>query len=214
MNALQQRVQLEAQGRFGALSVTDTAKANAAMVTLANGVVAAFNNLVDDAQFKDPDVYLRWAAEYVPLLGLAMPDTANVTAARDANISTLRTQIEKWGTTYRYWALNGRRDDGTPYSAEMWLDFMGTLRSAIKAYDASLWDDSMVKLFAEQMAVAGGELADMAKKKVDQMTGFLGWLYDNKNWLIPVAGGALVLVYFGPALGILATSSAKRRAAG
>ncbi|MFE8599832.1 hypothetical protein [Archangium violaceum] len=64
--------------------------------------------------------------------------------------------LEKWASTYRTWAVNGRRDDGTAYDVQRFLDFGrkdvadAVERIAGEAYDRSLF--AAVKAAASETA--------------------------------------------------------------
>lgn len=227
MDAWQRRRAELAVASFGGFGAAEPAvgmdidKANAAMVVLANEVVALFDKMTVKVNYMDPGVALRWLGKVTgavwPMLDLITPNLPSPDeseeVARDGRIRALEQIIIKWGTTYRYWALNGKRDDGTPYTFDQWLGFLKELRGQIMDIDASVWDDNIIARFVAAMKAAGADAwaaaADAAKKGL----GWLAWLEDNKTLILGVAGTGVLLMYFGPALGILATDSARRRAA-
>jgi hypothetical protein len=64
--------------------------------------------------------------------------------------------LERWASSYRTWALNGRRDDGTAYDVQRFLDFGrkdvadAVERISGEAYDRSLF--AAVKYAASETA--------------------------------------------------------------
>jgi hypothetical protein len=64
--------------------------------------------------------------------------------------------LEKWASSYRTWALSGRRDDGTAYDVQRFLDFGrkdvadAVERISGEAYDRSLF--AAVKYAASETA--------------------------------------------------------------
>ncbi|QRN92836.1 hypothetical protein JRI60_26875 [Archangium violaceum] len=61
--------------------------------------------------------------------------------------------LEQWASTYRRWALAGRRDDGSEYTVERFLDFgRNDLADAVQKISAEAYDRS---LFAAVKAAAG-----------------------------------------------------------
>ncbi|OJT27318.1 hypothetical protein BO221_04860 [Archangium sp. Cb G35] len=69
------------------------------------------------------------------------PEAASIKKAF-ADVGVL---LERWASTYRTWAVNGRRDDGTAYDVQRFLDFGrkdvadAVERIAGEAYDRSLF---------------------------------------------------------------------------
>lgn len=73
--------------------------------------------------------------------------------AKQTNAKTMQSiqaQIEKWASTYREWATNGRRDDGTPYSWRQWFDYGLDLTKQAQSVAGGAWEDSSWEMARRQ----------------------------------------------------------------
>jgi hypothetical protein len=67
--------------------------------------------------------------------------------------------LDKWATTYRAWAANGQRDDGTEYSVQRFLDFGRTdLGDAVEKISAEAYDRSLFAALKYTVTETGKQL--------------------------------------------------------
>lgn len=98
--------------------------------------------------------------------------------ARDTNaktMQTIRTQIEKWASTYRSWAAGGQRDDGTPYSWQQWFDYGLDLTKQALSVAGGAWEDSSWEA-ARRQSMPVEALSTSTKAVVENAGGAVDWL--------------------------------------
>jgi hypothetical protein len=102
--------------------------------------------------------------------------------AKETNAKTMQAiqlQIEKWASTYREWATNGRRDDGSPYSWRQWFDYGLDLTKQAISVSGGAWEDSSWEMARRQSMPI--EAATTAIKGTVQAAGEASdWL--GKQW--------------------------------
>jgi len=118
---------------FGATPAATTVEQTA----VADRAVAAVRRAYSDGASKiglTPDAiarfFLVWTLDLIPSVSEYF--TSNQELAVRKNYSQLGVLIKRWETTYRAWAVQRRRDDGTPYGWRQWSDFALTLLGSIR----------------------------------------------------------------------------------
>lgn len=77
---------------------------------------------------------------------------SNGRAAILGSYNQLGIDIDKWASTYRQWATDGHRDDGSAYDWGRWTDFSKDLTSASQAYIQYAQDANLVTAYASAVA--------------------------------------------------------------
>ncbi len=62
--------------------------------------------------------------------------------ASEYAIKTVAQEFAKWSTTWLRWAMNGKRDDGSPYSWGQWLDGAKQITKDAQDIGGISWDYS------------------------------------------------------------------------
>ena len=135
---------------FAAVSLEQTASADAAVMAVERAYTAGAVKIG-----LNPDNIARFlllgVGNLIPVVSELFMTAAE--QATRANYSRLGDQIKRWKTVYRMWAVNGQRDDGTPYGWNQWSGFAVDLLGSIRAqtgYNA----DSSTLVAVKDAAVA------------------------------------------------------------
>lgn len=138
-----------------------------------------------------PEVAGEVIAE-VATLGL-WPDTWSfLSSAQAAAIHNLKSDFllfAKWRDTYRRWAEDGHRDDGSSFTWQRWADLADTIGDDVATQAGVAWEGSGVVVAAETVGATAEQLASPSL-----------W----PTWLKVAAAAAVVgvlLVVAGPELG-------------
>jgi hypothetical protein len=103
--------------------------------------------------------------------------------AKQTNTKTMeaiRAQIEKWASTYREWATNGRRDDGTPYSWAQWFDYGLDLTKQALSVSGGAWEDSSWEA-ARRQSMPVEAVATSMKAVTEDVEAAADWLSSMRN---------------------------------
>lgn len=102
--------------------------------------------------------------------------------AIEKNYADLGPQIERWATTFKSWAANGERDDGSSYDWSRWIEHARTLSGSITSQTGYSWDSSVVLGVGKALQATASDLTDP--------------LAVLPGWVAPVAVGAGALLLY------------------
>jgi hypothetical protein len=134
-----------------------------------------------------PEVAL-YAFEQWITLGLWPDSLSSLSAGQQAAIHNLGTDyrdFEKWSTTWRGWAENGQRDDGSPYSWEKWATFADDIGTDAETQTGVAWSGSPI--------VAGAESVPATVQQVVTPSLWPSWLKGGVAVVVALVAATLFL---------------------